>query len=175
MCHFFFNIFGIILWYPIPFTRVPIRLAKGLGNYTAKYRWFAIVYLILCFLVIPLTVLGLSIAGWQVLVGVGVPVVVFILGIVVINVLQSHRPQFLPKVLRSWDFLPRPLRSLAPWDGLVTSAFHFCGTRCCCCCKCCQRREGEDEEKASQIHRKSLRMYDNPALTNDEGHAQTHL
>uniref|UniRef100_A0A8C5H780 Sodium-dependent phosphate transport protein 2B n=1 Tax=Gouania willdenowi TaxID=441366 RepID=A0A8C5H780_GOUWI len=61
LCHFFFNIMGILLWYPIPFTRIPIRLARGLGNKTAEYRWFAAIYLILCFLVLPLTVFGLII------------------------------------------------------------------------------------------------------------------
>ncbi|XP_076133578.1 solute carrier family 34 member 2b isoform X2 [Alosa pseudoharengus] len=175
LCHFFFNIFGILLWYPIPFMRVPIRLAKGLGDHTAKYRWFAAVYLVLCFLVMPLTVLGLSIAGWQVLVGVGVPIIVLVVCVVVINVLQRRRPQYLPGVLRSWDFLPRPLHSLAPWDRVVTSAMAFCGARCCCCCKCCRRGEGEDEEKASQKDGKSLEMYDNPALTTDEAPTQTHL
>lgn len=62
---------GIIIWYPLPFMRIPIRLARGLGNYTAKYRWFAILYLIMCFLVIPLSVFGLSMAGWIVLASVG--------------------------------------------------------------------------------------------------------
>ncbi|XP_006771100.1 PREDICTED: sodium-dependent phosphate transport protein 2B [Myotis davidii] len=47
LCHFFFNITGILLWYPIPFTRLPIRLAKGLGNISAKYRWFAVFYLVI--------------------------------------------------------------------------------------------------------------------------------
>ncbi|MEQ2216252.1 hypothetical protein XENOCAPTIV_013192 [Xenoophorus captivus] len=39
LVHFLFNISGIILWYPIPFTRFPIRMAKSLGNITANYRW----------------------------------------------------------------------------------------------------------------------------------------
>lgn len=175
MCHFFFNIFGILLWYPIPFTRVPIRLAKALGNYTAEYRWFAAVYLVLCFFLIPVTVLGLSIAGWQVLVGVGVPIVALIICVVIINAMQSRCPQYLPGALRTWDFLPLPLHSLAPWDRVVTSAMAFCGARCCCCCKCCRKGEGEDEEKCSQRDRKSLEMYDNPALSNDEEPTQTHF
>ncbi|XP_062412728.1 sodium-dependent phosphate transport protein 2B-like [Sardina pilchardus] len=176
LCHFFFNIFGILLWYPIPFMRVPIRLAKGLGNHTAQYRWFAAVYLVLCFLVMPLTVLGLSIAGWQALVGVGVPVVLLAVFVVVVNVMQNRWPQHLPEVLRSWDFMPRPLRSLAPWDRVVTSAMGFCGARCCCCCKCCRGGgEGKDEEKAGRKDSKSLEMYDNPALTTDETPTQTHF
>nr|XP_055045226.1 solute carrier family 34 member 2b isoform X2 [Misgurnus anguillicaudatus] len=172
LCHFFFNICGILLWYPIPFTRIPIRLAKALGNRTAKYRWFAGVYVILCFLILPLSVLGLSIAGWQVLVGVGVPIVVLVIFVVVVNIMQSRWPRYLPSCLRSWDFLPRPLRSLKPWDKHVTVALTFCSTRCCCCCKCCNKKE-TDEMKEE----KSLEVYDNPTLTiEDEGKTvATHL
>ncbi|KAK9518894.1 hypothetical protein VZT92_021661 [Zoarces viviparus] len=165
LCHFFFNIMGIMLWYPIPFTRLPIRLARGLGNHTAEYRWFAGLYLILCFLVLPLSVFGLSLAGWQVLVGVGVPIVALVVFVIVINVMQSRRPRFLPKCLRSWDFLPRPLHSMRPWDAVVTSVFGFCGKHCCCCCKCCKK---DEDEKARKNSRKSLEMYDNPAMTRDE-------
>merc|ERR1719357_1439010 len=63
LVHFLFNISGIILWYPIPFTRIPIRLAKSLGNVTATYRWFAAVYIICCFFILPLFVFSLSLAG----------------------------------------------------------------------------------------------------------------
>uniref|UniRef100_A0AAY4CCD0 Sodium-dependent phosphate transport protein 2B n=1 Tax=Denticeps clupeoides TaxID=299321 RepID=A0AAY4CCD0_9TELE len=144
LCHFFFNIFGILLWYPIPFTR---------------YRWFAAVYLVLCFFLFPVTVLGLSIAGWQVLVGVGVPIVVLLIVVIVVNIMQSHCPHALPRVLRNWDFLPRPLHSLAPWDRVVTSAMTFCRTRCCCCCKCCKcckSEPGEDEEKAVEKDKRKM-------------------
>ncbi|KAK2835897.1 hypothetical protein Q5P01_016381 [Channa striata] len=168
LCHFFFNIMGILLWYPIPFTRVPIRLARGLGNRTAKYRWFAALYLLLCFFVFPLSVFGLSLAGWQVLVGVGVPIVLLIVFVVIVNVMQSRCSRRLPKVLRNWEFLPRPLHSLEPWDAVVTSGLGFCSKHCCCCCKCCKCcKKHEDEEiKGNKI--KSVEMYDNPAMTKDE-------
>lgn len=159
LCHFFFNIFGILLWYPIPHTRLPIRMAKALGDRTAKYRWFAIVYLILCFFILPLAVLGLSIAGWQVLVGVGVPIVVLFVFVLVVNIMQSRYPHALIPALRTWDFLPRPLHSLKPWDHVVTKAIGFCGSRCCCCCKCCKKNEEE------MGRRKGLEMYDNPTLS----------
>ncbi|XP_068508291.1 sodium-dependent phosphate transport protein 2B-like isoform X2 [Syngnathus scovelli] len=164
LCHFFFNIMGIILWYPIPFTRIPIRLARGLGNRTAEYRWFAAFYLILCFLILPLTIFGLSLAGWQVLVGVGVPVVVLVIFVVVINILQSRYPRCLPPCLRTWNFLPRPLRSLAPWDSLVTSCLGFCGSYCCCICKCCSCCQ-KDQDGQVAVHKKSLELYDNSAAT----------
>ncbi len=151
--------------------RVPIRLARGLGNHTAKYRWFAALYLFLCFLVLPLSVFGLSLAGWQVLVGVGVPIIVFVVFVIIVNVMQSRCPRYLPKVLRSWDFLPRPLHSMAPWDAALTSVFGYCGKHCCrCCCKCCRCRKKDDEEdeKISRNSKTSLEMYDNPAMSRDE-------
>ncbi|XP_069555054.1 solute carrier family 34 member 2b [Brachyistius frenatus] len=169
LCHFFFNIMGILLWYPIPFTRVPIRLARGLGNRTAKYRWFAAFYLFLCFLVLPLSILGLSLAGWQVLVGVGVPIVALAIFVIIVNMMQSRCPRYLPKVLRNWNFVPRPLRSMAPWDTVVTASLGFCGRYCCCfckCCRCCQKQN--EDEKITRNSRKSLEMYDNPAMSNDE-------
>ncbi|XP_067226485.1 solute carrier family 34 member 2b isoform X1 [Chanodichthys erythropterus] len=164
LCHFFFNICGILLWYPIPFTRIPIRLAKALGNRTAKYRWFAALYLFLCFLLFPLSVLGLSIAGWQVLVGVGVPLLVFAIIVVIVNIMQKRCPRFLPSFLRSWDFLPKPLHSFKPWDRVVTASMTFCRTRCCCCCKCCKEKEDKETDDMTTKDR-SLEMYDNPALT----------
>ncbi|KAF7206322.1 sodium-dependent phosphate transport protein 2A-like [Nothobranchius furzeri] len=36
LCHFFFNLFGILLWYPIPATRLPIRMSRALGRCTAR-------------------------------------------------------------------------------------------------------------------------------------------
>ncbi|XP_067370408.1 solute carrier family 34 member 2b [Channa argus] len=173
LCHFFFNIMGIMLWYPIPFTRLPIRLARGLGNRTAKYRWFAGLYLLLCFFVFPLSVFGLSLAGWQVLVGVGVPIVVLIVFVIIVNLMQSRCPRHLPNVLRNWEFLPRPLHSLAPWDAVVTSAFGFCSKHCCCCCKCCKCCKNYEDEKITGNNKKSLEMYDNPAMTKDEDSKKT--
>ncbi|XP_015246258.1 PREDICTED: sodium-dependent phosphate transport protein 2B-like [Cyprinodon variegatus] len=169
LCHFFFNIMGIILWYPIPFMRIPIRLARGLGNVTANYRWFAALYLILCFLILPLSVFGLSIAGWKVLVGVAVPIAGIFVIVVIINLVQSRKPRFLPKFLRNWDFLPLPLHSMEPWDKIISSSMLFCGRHCCCCCKCsnCCSKD-EEAEKISRTSSRSLEMYDNPAMSYDE-------
>uniref|UniRef100_A0A3P8VDM2 Solute carrier family 34 member 2a n=1 Tax=Cynoglossus semilaevis TaxID=244447 RepID=A0A3P8VDM2_CYNSE len=157
LVHFLFNITGIVLWYPIPFMRIPIRLAKSLGNITASYRWFAAVYIILCFFVIPLLVFSLSLAGWQVLVGVGVPIVVILIVIIVINVLQKRKPGCLPAPLRSWDFLPLWAHSLEPWDkvvGVMTA-------KCCCCCKCCQLSEKESVDNKVKMNGT---CYDNAAM-----------
>ncbi|XP_075424466.1 sodium-dependent phosphate transport protein 2B isoform X3 [Ascaphus truei] len=172
LCHFFFNISGILLFYPIPFTRIPIRLAKGLGNKTAKYRWFAIVYLILCFFLLPLLVFGLSIAGWQVLVGVAVPIVFFIIVAIVINVLQSKCPRILPDFLKTWDFLPKWMHSLKPWDAGMSVMSLLCGRYCCCCCKkckCCKScNDKKDEELSIEGKPRSLECHENAVDISDE-------
>ena len=119
LCHLYFNISGILVWYPIPYMRqVPISLAKTLGNKNAKYRWFAVVYLVLAFFLLPETVFRLSLAGWQILLGVAIPFILLLLFVLIVNILQRKAPQYLPKVLRrrlglvaGMDEIPRPTRS----------------------------------------------------------------
>uniref|UniRef100_A0A3B4AXD9 Sodium-dependent phosphate transport protein 2A n=1 Tax=Periophthalmus magnuspinnatus TaxID=409849 RepID=A0A3B4AXD9_9GOBI len=141
LCHLFFNVFGIILWYPIPCMRLPIRMSRVLGERTAKYRWFAILYLLIFFLVLPSLVLGLSLAGWQVMVGVGAPFVAVTVCITLINLMQSHSPRHLPSMLQNWDFLPPWMRSFKPLDRLITRV-----TACC-------RRLGKDDDSGVEEKR----------------------
>ncbi|XP_070789888.1 sodium-dependent phosphate transport protein 2A [Pituophis catenifer annectens] len=143
LCHFFFNISGILLWYPLPCTRLPIRMAEALGEQTAKYRWFAVFYLIICFLLLPSLVFGLSVAGWQVLVGVGAPFLILLACVAVINIMQSRSPNRLPRWLRSWDFLPYWLHSLQPLDGLMTRATPCCAAHCSSSQEECKKKSPE--------------------------------
>ncbi|XP_015205122.1 sodium-dependent phosphate transport protein 2A [Lepisosteus oculatus] len=162
LCHFFFNIFGIILWYPIPITRLPIRMAKTLGERTAKYRWFAVLYLIICFLLLPSLVFGLSMAGWQIMVGVGAPFVGIMLFIFIINFLQSRSPHHLPKKLQSWDFLPGWMHSLKPMDAFITNA------TLCCTVHCSTKNsdvQGQPVFSDSFAEKKAKMAYENPAIT----------
>ncbi|KAM7094205.1 sodium-dependent phosphate transport protein 2C isoform 1-T2 [Molossus nigricans] len=128
LIHFFFNLAGILLWYMVPLLRLPIPLARRFGDLTARYRWVAVAYLLLSFLLLPLATFGLSLAGDTVLAAVGGPLVALVLLVVLINVLQRRRPAWLPRPLRSWAWLPPWLRSLEPWDRLVS--------RCCPCRAC---------------------------------------
>ncbi|CAM9473221.1 unnamed protein product [Lampetra planeri] len=178
LCHFFFNISGILLWYPIPQLRFPIRMAKILGDRTAKYRWFAVLYLIMCFLVLPLAIFGLSVAGWQILVGVGIPIVAVLIFIIVINISQSKCPKCLPSALQTWDWLPDWMHSMKPLDRVISAV---CG-RCCKCCKCINKsgkheevevvsipdstKEKKQEDAGSCGDKKTLAAYDNPAMIN---------
>lgn len=61
LAHFFFNISGIIIWYPIPFMRkVPLEGARALGRWTRRSRLIPPIYVLVAFFVIPLLLLGLS-------------------------------------------------------------------------------------------------------------------
>ncbi|KAI1898451.1 hypothetical protein AGOR_G00072490 [Albula goreensis] len=164
LCHLFFNIFGIMLWYPLPIMRLPIHMAKTLGERTAKYRWFAVLYLIICFLLLPSLVFGLSIAGWQVMVGVGAPFVGIMLFIFLVNALQAYSPRHLPRLLQTWDFLPAWMHSLKPVDRLIAKAT-----------LCCTPARVEDTSSppssapftpsSAAVQRKAQLAQDNPGLT----------
>ena len=148
MCHLFFNITGILIFYPIPFMRIPIPIAKALGNITAKYRWFAIFYLITMFGLFPIAVFGLSLTPNAIaLIVVGVPILVILLIVIIINILQRKKPQWLPKRLKDWKFLPRPLRSFGFYDHFATMLIRKLG----CFCRCCRKKEEEEEEKIDDV------------------------
>ncbi|XP_007448867.1 PREDICTED: sodium-dependent phosphate transport protein 2B [Lipotes vexillifer] len=173
LCHFFFNISGILLWYPIPFTRLPIRLAKWLGSISAKYRWFAVFYLVTFFLLIPLAVFGLSLVGWPVLVGVGAPIIFVVFLVVVVGLLQSRCPRVLPHKLHNWKFLPLWMHSLKPWDKLITTFTGCCQSLCCriCCLtcgcpnKCCHCSKCcEDLQEVQDVPIKSPEAFANMAM-----------
>ena len=144
LCHLLFNVTGILLFYPIPFMRFPIAMAKSLGETTAKYRWFAIAYLVGMFLLLPAFVMGVSFGGDAAIIGVMVPIGIVILAVVVITVLQRKYPKILPKFLHTWKFLPLWMRSLEPMDRLISN-FNCCKA----CCKCC-RDESLEQESTSE-------------------------
>ena len=118
-CHLFFNITGVILFYPVPFLRAwPPFLAMKMGNTTADHRWFAFAYIVVMFLIVPIVAMGLSVGGWQVLYSIGAPIIIFLLVIIFTNLLQDSAPSLLPEYLRDWNFLPVYLRSLEPYDKI---------------------------------------------------------
>ena len=122
--HLFFNIIGILIFYPVPCMRWPIPLAQRLGDTTAEYRWFAAFYLVSAFFLLPVAVFLLSLAGPAALYSVlGALAAAFaVWGSV--SLLQRCRPGWLPAPLRTWRFLPLWMRSLRPLDDLINS------TRC---------------------------------------------
>eukprot|EP00522_Entomoneis_paludosa_P018886 CAMPEP_0172441026 /NCGR_PEP_ID=MMETSP1065-20121228/1599_1 /TAXON_ID=265537 /ORGANISM="Amphiprora paludosa, Strain CCMP125" /LENGTH=584 /DNA_ID=CAMNT_0013190173 /DNA_START=31 /DNA_END=1785 /DNA_ORIENTATION=+ len=61
LAHLFFNVTGIIIFYPIPFMRkLPLFAARRLGRATRVWRGFPLVYIGVMFVLIPLLMLGIS-------------------------------------------------------------------------------------------------------------------
>lgn len=138
LCHLFFNLLGVLIWYPLPFMRkVPIGMAKALGNTVGKYRWFAGVYIVVIFFIFPGGVFLLSLAGWYIVLGVAGPIFLLFCIVGVINACQIKCPRVLPSCMRNWDCCPRFLHSLAPYDKVCSL--------CCRCCKGCTDDVDEDD------------------------------
>ena len=143
LCHLFFNLTGILIFYPIPFMRWPLGICRMLGRTTARYRWFALFYLFFMFFFLPGIVMALSLAGTTVLMGILAPIIIVLVIIIIINILQAQHGEFkcqcasfkgiqvwLPSWLRNWDFLPLWMHSLDPVDKLLRKV----GSVCCGCC-----------------------------------------
>lgn len=61
LCHLFFNITGILIFYPIPRVRqIPLDAARTLGKATRIWKGFPILYIVVVFLLIPIILFGLS-------------------------------------------------------------------------------------------------------------------
>jgi sodium-dependent phosphate cotransporter len=148
MCHLFFNISGILIWYPIPKMRqVPISMAKTLGNTIAKYRWFSVLYLFLVFFIIPAAIFALSLAGWYVLAAVGIPICLLVIFVIIVNVLQSYKPTWLPKKLQTWEFLPLWMHSLEPMDrALIPIRMRLKSVF-----RCSRRTDEKGSEKVNEV------------------------
>ncbi|CAJ1957871.1 unnamed protein product [Cylindrotheca closterium] len=61
LAHLFFNITGIVIWYPVPFMRnIPLNAARALGRSTRLFRGFPLIYIAVAFIAMPLVFLGIS-------------------------------------------------------------------------------------------------------------------
>ena len=147
-CHLFFNITGILLFYPIPKMRqVVLGGARFLGKTTAQYRWFAIAYVICMFVLFPGFFFGMSWAG-QIPFTITLSILCAIaLFVVILNVFQKYKRETLPVCLQTWNFLPEYLRSLAPYDRLLGKCAEPLSKVCCSCCveKCSCLKAVEDD------------------------------
>ena len=121
------------------FSRFPIPMAKKLGKLTAKFRWFALVYIIGMFFVMPGIFVALTFIdskGIAMYTFLGIAIFLAIL-VALLKFIQSKESlkQKLPEFLHTFEFLPKPLRSLEPYDKILTSLT--------CCKKCSADPEGE--------------------------------
>lgn len=126
LCHLLFNFSGVLLFYPLPLLRrVPLRVARAIGKLSADYRWFAVVYICNMFLVVPGLCFGLSLAGPYVFYGVIGAVFLLVASLLALHFLQRTKPALLPPAMRTFGFLPLPLRSLDPADRVLKRVAQF--------------------------------------------------
>lgn len=126
----FFNLFGVILWLPIPFFhKLPKKIARRLGNAVFEYRWLVYAYVLFVYFIGPLLVFSLAmIPYWIGLMLLGIPIAIFGFFFCVLKWLQTKFPRFLPDILKSFDWLPLWMRSLKPLDKKLKQL------------KCCKRK-----------------------------------
>ncbi|KAE9548756.1 hypothetical protein FO519_008029 [Halicephalobus sp. NKZ332] len=121
-CQTFYNILCAILFFPIPFMRqIPIKLSMKFGDITAEYRWFAVVYIISVFFLMPAILLGISFLPPPIMFTVLGFLIISSALIITINILQVKFPKILPRKLENWDFLPLWMHSLKPYDKKMTN------------------------------------------------------
>ena len=59
--HLLFNIFGILIWFPVPFMRrIPIKAACLLGFYASYWRLVPLIYILVMFVALPGVALAIS-------------------------------------------------------------------------------------------------------------------
>lgn len=163
ICHLLFNISGILIYFPLPFFRPPIAASKFLGNQTAKYRWFAVMYLILAFFLLPAAGFGLSVISWVALAAVFIPVGAIFLIIFIIKLMQRRCPGCLPEKFRTWKWLPLCMRSLEPMDRGIMAL-----TGNCYCCRkvgCCKAL-AEDAHDVNHVELRNIKTNGSTKNTN---------
>ncbi|PIC17706.1 hypothetical protein B9Z55_023855 [Caenorhabditis nigoni] len=124
MCQVIYNIIGTCLFYIVPCTRkFPVYLSIKLGDITDKYRWFIVVFIITFFLIIPFTIIGLTLLPDNVIVIVFIIILIIALMSVLLCILQNCCVEFLPPILHDWKFLPVWMRSLKYYDPFMCKIF----------------------------------------------------
>ncbi len=63
------------------------------------------------------------------MIAVLIPVILLLLSIGILNLLQNKLAKILPEILKTWNFLPEPLRSLEPYDRLITKYLMCCNKK----------------------------------------------
>ncbi len=61
LVHLLFNFIGVLLFMPFPFlSQVPIMVAERFSSATFKYRFLGFVYILICFFILPFTLISLN-------------------------------------------------------------------------------------------------------------------
>ncbi|RNA36598.1 sodium-dependent phosphate transport 2B [Brachionus plicatilis] len=113
-----FNLFGVVLWLPLPFMRFPKIFSRKLGDVIYEHKWFLYVYAFMCYVILPTLVLGLVlIPHWIGLAVFFIPIFAGIVLYAVVLVLRKYLMDSLPNWLQKFDWLPE-WTQLAYWDAL---------------------------------------------------------
>jgi sodium-dependent phosphate cotransporter len=109
--HLLFNVFGTLLWFAVPATRVvPLAMAKFLGNLASDMKLFPVFLIVFAWVLMPGLLLALSIAGIGVVAVIGGLMLLASLGAVLIIWLRAFFPSKLPPALcRNPKWLPPTL------------------------------------------------------------------
>jgi len=122
MSHIFFNGFGFLFFFVVPITRrLPIAIANFSGDEAKKYRWWAVMYTIFMFVLIPIILFAISVASVEAATAIWILIPVIMIFIATINTIREKKPGCLPPFLRSWKWLPKFMRSLEPYDRYICS------------------------------------------------------
>jgi hypothetical protein len=61
ICHFLFNVIGILVWYVHPAMRaVPLAWARKMGEYSLQYKLFGGFYIVVLFVSLPMVLFAFS-------------------------------------------------------------------------------------------------------------------
>jgi len=61
ICHFLFNLLGVLIFYPSPIVRnIPFKIARWTGTLATRHMWFPFAYILILFFALPFLVIFLS-------------------------------------------------------------------------------------------------------------------
>jgi sodium-dependent phosphate cotransporter len=61
LCHLWFNIFGFLIWFPVPFMRrIILKISALLAERIMWYKWFGLAYILTYFIMVPLILFAFS-------------------------------------------------------------------------------------------------------------------
>jgi hypothetical protein len=97
MAHLLFNVLGTMMWFMVPLTRrVPLAMAKFLGDFASEVKAFPVFLIIFAWLLCPAALLFLSVAGVAVVAIIGGLVFAVVLALIAIVFMRSYFPSKVP-------------------------------------------------------------------------------
>jgi Na+/Pi-cotransporter len=96
LAHLFFNVTGVLIWFPIPFMRaVPLTIARFNGRTARSWRLYPFVYIFFVFVLAPLVLLGISTKFASKFLNISCGIVVVIVLLLLAWNVESHSRQWL--------------------------------------------------------------------------------